>query len=116
MSDYSVIYYWAADQSQIPVVVEAAVNRRSIIDWFNFCRDECTNWIHLNPIEFSGFDEAGLPVVVKIDENIFFHRKYHRGRLNDGHWVFSAVERNSGRCILLEVDDCTAEMLEEVIS
>lgn len=94
---------------------EAAVNRQSIIDWFNFCRYECTNWIHLSPIEFSGFEE-GLPVVVKIVENIFLDGKYHRGRLNDGHWVFGAIERNSKRCILLEVDDCTAEMLEEVIS
>ena len=35
----------------------------------------------------------------------YFHCKYHRGQYRDGHWVFGAVERQTGRCLLQEAGD-----------
>ena len=35
---------------------------------------------------------------VKIDESKFVKRKYNRGRVVDGHWVFGGMERTTGEC------------------
>ena len=59
----------------------------------------------LHPIQLCGLGQAGRAKVVEIDESKYFHRKYHRGQYRDGHWVFGAVERETGRCLLQEVCD-----------
>jgi hypothetical protein len=62
-----------------------------------------------------GFDEHGQPLIVEIDESKFFHRKYNRGRWREGTWVFGGVERGSGKCFLVEVEDRRAESLTNLI-
>ena len=37
---------------------------------------------------------GGLGVIVEIDEVKFGKRKYHRGRLVEGHWVLGGIERS----------------------
>ena len=56
-----------------------------------------------------------LPVVVEIDESKFFNRKYNRGKWKEGHWVFGGIERESGKCFLLEVEDRKKPTLEHFI-
>jgi len=81
---------------------EAGITRRAtIIDWCNFFRDECENWVEVNSGEIGGIDDNGDAVVVEIDETKYFHRKYHRGQWREGHWVFGGIERGSGRCFLV---------------
>ena len=41
---------------------------------------------------------------VEIDESKFGKRKYNRGRVVDGHWVFGGMERTTGECFLVEVE------------
>ncbi|QQP53430.1 Putative LOC101846883, partial [Caligus rogercresseyi] len=48
---------------------------------------------------------GGPGLVVEIDESKFGRRKYNRGRLVEGHWVFGGVERESGKCFIVEVED-----------
>jgi hypothetical protein len=48
-----------------------------VVDWSNFCRGVCAQWIQNR--EIGGFDAAGQPFVVEIDETKFVHHKYHRG-------------------------------------
>ena len=62
-----------------------------------------------------GLNEDGTPKVVEIDESKFFHRKYNVGHWRAGHWVFGRVERESGRCFLVEVPNRRRETLEELI-
>jgi len=96
-------YYWATDTPQLTAAGETDISEQTMVDWYNFCRDECANWLARNPIELGGFDQGGEPVIVEIDESKFFNRKYHRGRDSDGHWVFGMIERGSKKCIMTVV-------------
>ena len=57
----------------------------------------------------------GEPIVVEIDESKYFHHKYHRGQWRDGHCVFGSIERDSGKCFLIEVLDRSAATLQPLI-
>ena len=83
----------------------------TVVDWSNFCRELCEQWLEENTCEIGGIDVTGQPIVVEIDESKFYHRKYHRGQWRQGHSVFGVIERNSGRCFLIEVPDRTVETL-----
>ena len=58
------------------------------MDWYNFVRDICAEYFLAHPAVISG-----PGVEVEIDESIFGKRKYNRGRVVDGHWVFGGIER-----------------------
>ena len=59
---------------------------------------------------------SGPGVEVEIDESKFGKRKYNRGRVVDGHWVFGGIERGSGKCFLVEVEKRDAATLLPSIS
>ncbi|GFU32318.1 putative transposase-like protein [Trichonephila clavipes] len=48
---------------------------------------------------------------VEIDESKIGKRKYNKGHFVEGQWVFGGVERKTGRCFLVAVNDRTAETL-----
>jgi transposase-like protein len=52
---------------------------------------------------------------VEIDESKFGKRKYNRGRLRDGKWVFGGCERGSDKGFMVIVDDRTAATLLPII-
>ena len=52
---------------------------------------------------------------VEIDESKFGRRKYHRGRMVEGHWVFGGTERITGNSFLVEVDRRDAQTLLPII-
>ena len=73
------VYCWAYDLQQGQAAHEAQVNKTStIVDWYNFCREECEVYQERQNIEIGGFDVNGQPIEVEIDESKYFHRKYHR--------------------------------------
>ena len=110
------MYCWARDMPQKNTMDEAGgVNKNTVIDWFNFCRDVYSQFLENHPMEIGGFQEDGSIITVEIDESKFFHRKYHRGQWRPGHWVFGGIERGSGKCFLVEVPDRRKETLEEKI-
>ena len=53
---------------------------------------------------------------VEIDESKFGKRKYNRGRVVDGHWVFGGMERGSGDSFMVEVPRRDAATLLGFIS
>lgn len=60
---------------------------------------------------------GGPNCIVEIDESKVGKRKYNKGRLVDGHWLLSMVERGTGR---FRVDLCSnnkrdTETLKEII-
>jgi hypothetical protein len=110
------VYMWSRDQPQTEMIRECRIDtEKTVIDWCNFMREECETWLNNNPIELGGTDENGDPIVVEIDESKYFHRKYHRGQWREGHWVFGGIERESGKCFLVEVPDRRAATLIPII-
>ncbi|KAL8602278.1 hypothetical protein ACOMHN_022791 [Nucella lapillus] len=89
---------------------------KTVVDWCNFIREVCDEDLRRHPQQISGFDlQTGQPIVVEIDETKYFHRKYHRGQWREGHWVFGGIERETGKCFMVEVQDRTRPTLEALI-
>lgn len=112
------IYCWARDMPQMNCALESGLGpscTRTTVDWANFCRDVCKQWIEQHPCVIGGLDDNGLSKTVEIDESKFFHRKYHRGLWREGHWVFGGIERESKKCFLVEVPDRTEATLTPII-
>ena len=65
----------------------------------------CTFWL-IDPALI-----GGPGVEVKINESKFGKRKYNRGRVVDGHWVFGGIERGSRECFLVEMEKQDAATL-----
>ncbi|CAM1326036.1 Uncharacterised protein r2_g3502 [Pycnogonum litorale] len=110
-----IAYMWSRDSPQKDIQWEANVNKNTVVDWCSFLREVCEQHLEANPEELGGIDDNGEPIVVEIDESKFFHRKYHRGQWREGHWVFGAIERDTGRCCMVEVADRSRATLEPII-
>uniref|UniRef100_A0A146M924 Uncharacterized protein n=1 Tax=Lygus hesperus TaxID=30085 RepID=A0A146M924_LYGHE len=65
----------------------------AIADWISYCREVCEAWAENQTLEQLG----GIGTVVEIDESKVGKRKYHRGRVVEGKWVFGLIERGSSR-------------------
>ena len=56
-------------------------------------------------ISHNGFDQIGGPgLEVEIDESKFGKRKYNRGRVVDGPWVFGGICHQTREVFLITVD------------
>jgi len=110
------IYFWCQDTPSSFITHELNISRRVVIDFANFCREICVNWIDMNPAHLGGLNDDLTPKVVEVDESKFFHRKYGRGTWHEGHWVFGAVDReNSKNIFLAEVPDRSSHTLIPII-
>ncbi|VDK55578.1 unnamed protein product [Anisakis simplex] len=81
------IYGWSLGDPLQRIVREAgisAVSAHTGVDWGQFCRDICEEWVRLNPPQLGGTDPDGNPIIVEIDESKYFHRKYQRGTWREG--------------------------------
>jgi hypothetical protein len=52
-----IINHWVEDQPERMVMKEAEISKKTAMDNFNCCRDECANWLIRNLIEIRGFGE-----------------------------------------------------------
>lgn len=110
------MYLWSCNSSHNTIKDKTGItSNHTIIDWCNFMREECAVWLENNPDEIGGVDIDGLPIVVEIDESKYFNRKYIKGHWQDGHWVFCGIERDTGKCFMVEVPDRSAETLEAFV-
>ena len=113
----TMVYKWCFEVPQRYIMREVSLTRNeTMVEWANVCRNICIHWYHnADPIELGGMDDNNEPRDVEIDETFYFHRKYHRGARHGGKWVFGAVERGSGRCLLQEVVHRDAATLLPII-
>lgn len=85
------MYVWAAD---IPVQVVPSlidISKKSVIQWYQYCRDICSN--RLTFLKEDGYQLGGPGHIVQIDESLLVKRKYHRGRLlSEEKWVFGLYD------------------------
>jgi hypothetical protein len=82
----------------------------AVADWGMFCRETILVFL-----EGCSDNIGGPNKTVKIDENKFGRRKYHRRHPVKGQWVFGGVERESGITFLVPVKGRTADTLMPII-
>ena len=106
------IYLWSVGYTVKDAVRETQLTKKSIIDWFRFCRD-----IVLYHFDNSENTIGGDGVIVEIDESLVSKRKYNRGRYVGQQWVFGAIARDTPtfECFVELVNDRSQETLLEVI-
>lgn len=105
-----VTYAWVEKHTNAQIRHLARVNKNTVTDWMNFCREVCMCiCVH----ESSSLGGEGK--IVEIDESLFGKRKYNRGKRVNGKWVFGGVERGSNECFFEVVGDRTKETLLEII-
>jgi len=78
----------------------------TIIQWYQFYRDVCSNWLLRNHIQI-----GGEGVTVELDESVVARRKYNRGWLIKEKWVFDRYAPTSGGVFLELVPDRSASTL-----
>jgi hypothetical protein len=111
------IYCWAMDFSQNIIAHEAEIGQginHTMVDWASFCREICEQHLMDHPMEIGGLDQNGMSLTVEIDESKFFTANT-TGQWREGHTVFGGIERNSGKCFLVEVPDRTEATLLDII-
>ncbi|RLU25123.1 hypothetical protein DMN91_003215 [Ooceraea biroi] len=89
---------------------ELEMSSRSIVDWCNFIREALLSWSIENSKQIGGPN-----CIVEIDEAKFGKRKYHRGRVIDGQWLFGGFERESKELFVIAVPDKSTATLLSVI-
>ena len=82
------------------------ISLTKVSDWVSFCREVV---IFYNDRECQPIGDPGK--VVEIDKAKFSKRKYNRGRIVEGQWVFGGFERETKRCFMAPVHDRTKETL-----
>ena len=71
-----------------------------------FCRELC------EVVLFKKREKLGGPgKIVEIDESKIGKRKYHRGQVVEGQWVFGRIEVHSRKCFIVTVEDRTEATL-----
>ena len=107
-----IIYFWTYKYPNNIVVHESRLHERTVVDFYNFCREVCCVIL-----EEQSEGIGGPGKVVEIDESKFGKRKYNRGKRVEGVWVFGGIERNSDppKCFFTSVDDRSAETLIPII-
>ena len=110
-------YMWAEDMPLTFIKRQTALGDDGTArNWANMVRELCSQNLLANFRQLGGLDINGIPIIVEIDESEYFHRKYHSGAYREGHWVFRAVERETGRCLLEVVPNRSRRTLEAIIS
>ena len=95
-------YWWSRGATISNAVQETGQSHTTVVDWYNFHRDVCTQYFIDHPVEIGGVGK-----IVEVDESKVDSRKYNRGRCKGGHWGFGGLERGSGNAFMVEVPDLT---------
>jgi transposase-like protein len=109
------MYFWSSEMPMHLVKREIGVSEHTCIDWFNFYRDICSQWVVNNFAPIGGLDDNYMDTIVEIDESCFFRRKHNVGRVGPHKWVFGGVQRGTRKCFLVSVPNRTRQTLQPVI-
>ena len=79
---------------------DKTTSSETVVDWYNYCREVCAEIISRHHTGRIG----GPDKIVEIDESKFGRRKYHRGRVVEGQWVFGGICRETKECFVVPVN------------
>jgi transposase-like protein len=104
------IWCWSFD---IPISTQVSIlgiSRKSLVDWMNFCRDMCLDYLTANNPRIGGLDH-----VVEIGESVICRRKYHHGRMIPTRWMFDGYDRITKFGFVVQVPYRSARILLPLI-
>ena len=105
------MYFWSENlQTTAFLNKNLGWGKHTITEWKNFLRDLCVEIYPVNPQPIGGHGH-----VVEIDESKFGHRKYSRGRMLYGQWVFRGIDRDTKEMSMIPVQDRSAATLVPLI-
>ncbi|KAJ1526458.1 hypothetical protein ONE63_009591 [Megalurothrips usitatus] len=95
---------------QMHIMTELQIDRKTYTRWAKFCSSVCILWCKAQSTPLGGPNK-----IVEIDEAKFGKRKYHRGRMIEGQWIFGARERNSSKAFFIPVEKRDQNTLVNII-
>lgn len=109
------MYLWGCDLNLGNTNRIIDVNKSTILQWHQYCRDIASNKIVRVFCEESRFKIGGPGIIVQVDESVFSKRKFHRGRLTPQKWVLGMLDTRSKLLVLEFVPNRSAETLLRVL-
>ena len=108
----ALIYCWCVGMRLTTVCIVLGLSEPTVVDWFNFLREECTYTLLQAPIILGGEGS-----IVEIDESLMVKRKYQRGdiRVQHNQWVFGIYDRRRHVGFIQFVHERTAQVLLPII-
>ena len=101
------MFLWAIQISGSRIARLTSLSKPTVVRVLVELRTICSNTVLNAGIKIVGFGKT-----VEIDESKFgAKRKYKRGRVPEGPWVFGVVERGSQKVLLFHVPDRSRESL-----
>ena len=95
-------YWWCQGLQQCQIKQQLGLGSHMAVDWDMLCREVC------EVVLFEKREKlGGLGKIVEIDESKIGKRKYHRGHVVEGLWVFGGIEVDSRKCFIVTVEDRT---------
>lgn len=73
----------------------STLSSRTVSNWYSCFREVCLNALETASSNANGLI-GGVGKIVEIDETKVGKRKYNKGRIVDGVWVFGMIEREGG--------------------
>lgn len=108
-----ILYFFAqgSNVTQCSRFLKGKVSRKSIIQWYNYYRDVCTEWLTRNPVFFD------QNVTVHIDECcLCTKRKYNKGaKRGQNRWIFGIVDNANHKCFIKFIPNKKRETLLPII-
>ena len=102
-----VIFLWSIDESNKRLSLLTRLSLRTVVTTLAKLCNLCS-WKILN----GNIKLGGRGKTVEIEESMFgAKRKYNRGRVSEGTWVFGMVERCTGRSLAFRVPNRSRETL-----
>ncbi|XP_076626861.1 uncharacterized protein LOC143344575 [Colletes latitarsis] len=69
---------------------ELEISSTTEVDWTSFCRQLYLLWTEKHSVPIGGENE-----IVEVDEAKIGKRKFNKGRLLTGQWIFGGIERST---------------------
>ena len=92
-------YWWCQDLTQWQIKQQLELGSHAAVDWDIFGREVCEVAL------FDGREKIEGPgTLVQIDESKIGKRKYHRGHVVEGQWVFGGIEEDSRKCFIYRIE------------
>ena len=103
-------YWWRQDLDQWQIKKQLGIGSHVAVDWDIFCREVCEVTL------FEKREKIGGPgKLVQMDKSKIGKRKYHRGHVVEGQWVFGCIEEDSRKSFIETVENRTEETLLNLI-